>query len=200
MGKQLDKPTLEQHVKIGQAKKDYKNALSRFMNLTCTVKAPGCFLYAKEQDKLCNLANVGPVDMICSRLEDVMFADFPWLSNDAFGVYYHEDEKMTLYKLYKAAGKKYEVKDGELPEIKTLAEILEERKPPTVDDVFKIAERNDKWVDHFTDRIIDECEYSGSEDYWIEHLMHSHREIAEMMRDAVMREIEQQKDGEQECQ
>ncbi len=192
MGKQLDRPTLEQHVKIGQAVKDYRAALDRFMNQTCMGKAPGNFLYAKEVDKLCTLYNMGIVEMIKSRLEDVMFADFPWLSNDAFGVYYHDDEKMTLYKLHKTAGKKYEIDNGEIPEIKK----LEDYEPPTVDEVFECADDLDKLVDHFTDRIVDECAYTSRESYWLDNLQFTHREIAEMMRDAVMREIEQQKDGE----
>lgn len=193
MSKQLDRPTLEQHVKIGQAVKDFRDALSKLMDLTCMAKAPGNFLYAKEVNKLCMLYNTGIVEMIKSRLEDVMFADFPWLSNDAFGVYYHDDEKMTLYKLYKTAGKKYEISSGdELPEIKTLADF----KPPTVSEVFECANDLDKWVDHFTDRIVDECAYTSQESYWLDNLQFTHREIAEMMCDAVMCEIEQQKDGE----
>lgn len=194
MSRKLDRPTLEQHVKIGQAKKDFKNALSRFMNLTCMTKAPGQFLYAKEQDKLCNLYNVGDVDLICSRLEDVMFADFPWLSNDAFGVYYHDDEKMTLYKLHKTAGKKYEPEKDELPKIEPVS-----FDPLTIEDVLRCADNFDKWTDHFTDRITDECAYTSQESYWIDNLQSTHREIAEMMRDAVMYEIGQRMEGEQKC-
>ena len=189
MGKQLDRPTLEQHVKIGQAGKDYQNALQRFMDLTCTLKAPGSFLYAKEIDKLCSMHNMGTVGLICSRLEDVMFADFPWLSNDAFGVYYHDDEKMTLYKLYKSAGKKYELGGIKLAPIEEIS-----FEPPTIDDVFKCADDFDKWTDHFTDRIVDECAYTSQESSWLDNLQHTHREIAEMMRDAVMNEIKGQND------
>lgn len=193
MSNRLDRPTLEQHVKIGQAKKDFHRALRRFMDLTCTIKAPGHFLYAKETDKLCDLHNVGIVDLVCSRLEDVMFKDYPWLSNDAFGVYYHDDEKMTLYELYKTAGKKYELDKNKLPEIKSFADY----EPPKVDDVLEIADNFDKWLDHFTDRVVDECSYTSQESFWLDNLQHTHREIAEMMRDAVMNEIKgQNNDGE----
>ena len=192
MGNNLDRPTLEQHVKIGQAVKDYRAALTKFMNLTCLAgHAPGKFLYAKEQNKLCHLFNLGAVEQIKSRLEDVMFEDYPWLSNDAFGVYYHDDEKMTLYKLYKAAGKKYEPETSELPEIKS----LDDYEPATVDDVLRCADDFDKWLDHFTDRVVDECSYTSQEGSWLDNLQHTHREIAEMMRDAVLHELNQDKQG-----
>ncbi|MBR2804127.1 MAG: hypothetical protein IKE20_03145 [Eggerthellaceae bacterium] len=101
----LGRPSLEQHVEIGQAIKDYRHALDRVMKLTC--EGGQGFLYVKEQGKLCRLFNDGPLEMIKSRLEGVMFADHPWLTNDATSVYYQDDERADADELRekaKAAG------------------------------------------------------------------------------------------------
>lgn len=185
MGRKLDKPTLAQHVKIGQAIKDYRIALNRVIELTSGRNGCNC-LYAKEADKLCNLFNFGALESIKSRLEDVMFHDFPWLSNDAFSVYYHDDEQLTLYWLYKKSGREYKPTDDYvLPTISN----MDLAKPPTIEDVMQCAETFDRWTDHFADRIINECGYSSQESYWMDNLQHTHKEIAEMMRDAVMHEV-----------
>ena len=180
----LDRPTLAQHVEIGQAAKNLRNALDKFMNLTCMRKDGKVFLYAKEADKLCRLYNQGAVELIKSRLEDVMFADYKWLSNDAFGVYYHDDEKMTLYRLYKESGKEMPKPDDENASIPPW-ESLGAYTPPTFEDVLECADENDRWLDHFTDRVLDDLPFTAQESFWMDWMQHTHREIAEMARDAL---------------
>ena len=98
MPKKKERPTLAEHVAIGQAIKDVDKALQRVLNLASP------YLTTKEIDKLMDMTSgalrKGNVLLsIQSRLEDEMFADYPWLTNEAIGVYYHDDEEMTAHKL-----------------------------------------------------------------------------------------------------
>jgi len=91
------RPTLEEHVEIGQAIKDYRKALSRVMKLMSP------FLLATENSKIGNQFNFGPIEKVKSKLEDVMFQDFPYLTHDATKVYYNEDERADAAELMRLA-------------------------------------------------------------------------------------------------
>ena len=98
MPKKKEQPTLAEHVAIGQAIKDVDKALRRVLNLARP------YLTAKEIDKLMNMTSgalrKGNVLLsLQSRLEDVMFDSYPWLTDDAISVYFHDDEEVTAYSL-----------------------------------------------------------------------------------------------------
>jgi hypothetical protein len=92
--------TLEEHVEMGQAIKDAINAIR---NVLDTGERLGV-LRAKEIDRLCAAAYRNPAfSRLQSRLEDEMFKDNPWLTNDAISVYYHEDERADADELRRLA-------------------------------------------------------------------------------------------------
>ena len=91
--KKTKRPTLEQHVEIGQAIKDYRFAFAKVLRLVSP------FVLARTQDKLCQQFNFGPIELIRSELEDAMFYDFPWLSDAALSVYYGEEECVSADEL-----------------------------------------------------------------------------------------------------
>ena len=99
MPRKTHRPTLEQHVEIGNAIKDYRSALLHVINITSP------FLLAKETDKLVSFFNYGATESIKSELEDIMFTDYPWLTNDALSVYYHDDERTDAAALMDLAHK-----------------------------------------------------------------------------------------------
>ena len=75
-------------------------------------------------------------------------------------------------------------------EIKTLAEEMAEwnAKPAgeRIQAVMECADMYDEWVDKLTDRFLDEMpSYTSEEASHIDNLIRTHREIAEMMLDAV---------------
>ena len=51
--------------------------------------------------------------------------------------------------------------------------------------MLEAADMYDEWVDELTDRFIEEMpSYSSRECYRMDNLMHSHRQVAEMMLEA----------------
>lgn len=56
-----------------------------------------------------------------------------------------------------------------------------------IEEVLKAADIRDEWVDEITDRFIDDMPaYSSREAALIDNLIHSHREIAQFMRRAIL--------------
>ena len=89
--------TLEEHVEMGQAIKDVINATRHVLEVGTRLDV----LTAKEQDRLIAAINNNRALAVRCPLEDKMFADLPWLTNDAFNVYYHTDERADAAKLRK---------------------------------------------------------------------------------------------------
>ncbi len=89
-------PTLAEHVAIGQAIKDADRSIHALLKLS----EP--YLTQKERNKLMDMCAGSLKSVLCSmqsRLEDVMFDSYPWLTHEAIGVYYRDDVQMTAYKL-----------------------------------------------------------------------------------------------------
>ena len=67
---------------------------------------------------------------------------------------------------------------------------MTERKTDEIEAVLKAADMYDEWVDELTDKFLDGMpSYSEEDSYRIENLMHSHRQIAEMMLEAAGSDI-----------
>ena len=95
--------TLEEHVEMGQSIKDAINAIRNVLDVGERLGV----LRAKEIDRLLAAAYRNTALMkLQSRLEDEMFHDYTWLTDDAFNVYYHENERADADELRKLAGKK----------------------------------------------------------------------------------------------
>lgn len=93
--------TLEEHVEMGQLIKDACNAVR-------AVRKYGeehNMLKAKDVDRLIKQEYAPALTGIRSRLDDEMFHDHPYLTNDAFNVYYHDDDVVTVDELLEAVHK-----------------------------------------------------------------------------------------------
>lgn len=95
MPRKKPRPTLEEHVEIGQAVKDFSRALEKLILLA----AP--FITKREQQKLTSVDT--SLSVFRSDMEDAMFHDFPYLTNDAFVVYYHNDDRADADELMRLA-------------------------------------------------------------------------------------------------
>lgn len=93
--------TLEEHVQMGQLIKDACNAVR-------AVRKYGeehDMLYAKDVDRLIRQEHAPALTNLRSRLDDEMFHDHSYLTNDAFDVYYHDDDVVTVDELLEAVRK-----------------------------------------------------------------------------------------------
>lgn len=70
-------------------------------------------------------------------------------------------------------------------EICTLGEAKEEWDALPIEEkldcILSIANDYDKWVDHFTDRVLENLPCTARENAWMENLMFSHKEIFDMV-------------------
>ena len=92
MAKNTPTPTLEEHVEIGRLIKVHRNAIREILGYSK-------YFRTADTDRLLKLLNLGPVDRLKSDLEERMLEDFPWLTDDALSVYYHDDEEVTAERL-----------------------------------------------------------------------------------------------------
>lgn len=94
--------TLEEHVMMGQAIKDAVIAIRKVLQLGQDLDV----LTAREVDRLIAAADHNPaLEKLRCRLDDQLFDDCPWVTNDAFDVYYHENEQADANELRKLAGR-----------------------------------------------------------------------------------------------
>lgn len=97
MGRKLERPSLEEHIEIGYRLKKVSEEIVELAYML----AP--FIRSKDVDRLLNitLGSNRALSQLQSDLEDKMFADNPWLTNKAFGVYYGtmDDKPLTADEL-----------------------------------------------------------------------------------------------------
>ena len=95
--------TLDEHVLMGQTIKDAVNAVRKVLEVGEQLDV----LQAKDTDRLIATIYRNPAfEKLRCRLDDQLFTDCPWLTNDAFSVYYHDDERASANKLRQLAGRK----------------------------------------------------------------------------------------------
>jgi len=95
------KHSLEEYVVMGQLIKNANNAIAAILDYDKEHN----MLVTKDIDRLIKQKNAPALANIRSRLDDKMFVDHPYLTNDAFSVFYHDDETVTADELREAANK-----------------------------------------------------------------------------------------------
>ena len=83
--------SLEEHVQMGQLIKNVYKAIDEVIEFG----RQHDMMNSKHYERLYKMRGSRALYGLQSNLDDEMFRDCPYLTNDAFGVYYHEDETVT---------------------------------------------------------------------------------------------------------
>lgn len=103
MGRNQTHLTLEEHVLMGQTIKDAIKAVRKILEVGSELGA----LETRDVDRLIATIHRNPAfERLRCRLDDQLFEDCPWLTNEAFSVYYHDDDKADANKLRIDAGRR----------------------------------------------------------------------------------------------
>ena len=88
--------TLEEHVEMGQLIKDACNTLYAIVKFG----KEHDMIKPKDNERLMRQYSFSPaIEKLRCRLDDELFADCPWLTNDAFSVYYDNEKRVTVEEL-----------------------------------------------------------------------------------------------------